>query len=91
MKIYINNPKENWVVDRFRKEFADYRPDNFTEDLSSADIIWIVAPWTWTSIPIEMLEKKKVVCSIHHIVPNKFNRSKSDEFRFRDQWTIKVI
>ncbi len=86
MKIYINNPKENWVVDRFRKEFSQYRPDNFTEDIVSADLIWIVAPWTWRNIPINILKSKKVVCTIHHIVPNKFDRSKIEEFKLRDQF-----
>ena len=86
MRIYINNPKENWVVDRFRKEFALYRSDNFTEDVSLADVVWIVAPWTWTSIPLDVLRQKKVVCTIHHIVPNKFDNTKREEFRFRDQF-----
>ena len=86
MKVYINNPRENWVVDRFRKEFALHRPKNFTENIEESDLIWIVAPWTWTSIPLKYLKSKKVVCSIHHIVPNKFNQSKRDEFRYRDQF-----
>ena len=46
MKIYINNPKENWVVDRFREEFAKYKPSNFTDDVHACDVVWIIAPWT---------------------------------------------
>lgn len=86
MKVYINNPKENWVVDRFREEFALHKSGNFTEDIYSADIVWIVAPWTWTSIPLDVLRQKKVVCTIHHIVPNKFDATKREEFRIRDQF-----
>ena len=60
MKIYINNPKENWVVDRFREEFAKYKPSNFTDDVHACDVVWIIAPWTWSSIPLEILKQKKL-------------------------------
>jgi glycosyltransferase involved in cell wall biosynthesis len=86
VRVYINNPKENWVVDRFREEFAKHKPGNFTEDVHACDVVWIIAPWTWSAIPLEILKEKKVVCTIHHIVPDKFDRSKSEEFRFRDQF-----
>ena len=46
MKVYINNPKENWVVDRFREEFVKHKPGNFTEDVHACDVVWIIAPWT---------------------------------------------
>lgn len=86
MKIYINNPNEGWVVDRFRKEFYQNNPVITTEDIRESDVIWIIAPWTWASIPVQYLQSKKVVCSIHHIVPNKFGDSKRQEFRYRDQF-----
>ena len=80
MKIYINNPNEGWVVDRFRREFCAENPDIVTENVYDADVIWIIAPWTWRSIPKHVLHSKKVVCTIHHIVPDKFTETKHLDF-----------
>ena len=45
MKIYIPDVNESWVVDRFREEFYDYNSKITTNDIKTADIIWIIAPW----------------------------------------------
>ncbi len=86
MKVFINNPNESWVVDRFRKEFKEQHPDKTVEYLTECDIIWIIAPWQWAYIPQQLLETKKVVCTIHHIVPEKFNETKVEEFLYRDRF-----
>lgn len=85
MKIYVNNPNEGWVVDRFRKEF--YTQFNQTTDnILEADVVWIIAPWTWRNIPPQILKNKKVVCTIHHLVPNKFDDAKLYDFKERDRY-----
>lgn len=85
MKIYLNNPNEGWVVDRFRKEFYKNHQEA-TENPHEANVVWIIAPWTWRQIHPTLLAQKKVVCSIHHIVPDKFDHNKKTDFLFRDRF-----
>ena len=66
-KIFINEAKESWIVDRFRQEFKNEYPHLCTENIKESDIIWIIAPWTWKKIPNKYLKSKKVVCTIHHL------------------------
>ena len=86
MKVYLNDPKENWIVDRIRKEWYENNSDISTEDINSANILWVVAPWQWMHIPVEYYKSKKVLCTIHHIVPEKFDHNKLNEFLVRDQF-----
>ena len=51
MKVFINNIDENWIVDRLRKEFYEDNQDILTNNIKDADILWIIAPWTWKKIP----------------------------------------
>ena len=73
MKIYINSPKESWVVDRFVKEWKENNKNISTNLLSKADLIWIISPWTWKKLSKKHLSSKKVICTIHHIDDKKFN------------------
>mgnify|MGYP001156700145 FL=1 len=75
MKIYVNNPKESWVVDRFRKEWYSNNKALSTKIIGTSDVIWIIAPWTWRKIPIKQLQNKKVICTVHHIDETSFSRS----------------
>tara|TARA_R110001606_G_C15402375_1_gene653287 strand:+ start:9276 stop:10238 length:963 start_codon:yes stop_codon:yes gene_type:complete len=86
VKIYINNPGENWIVDRIRKEWYDQKPDISTENVQEADLVWILAPWQWQTIDPRLLRDKRVLCTIHHVVPNKFTTQKMVEFQYRDQY-----
>ena len=86
MKIYINKVKENWVVDNFINEWKEHNSITHTKYLSNADVIWIIAPWTWRQISKKHLIKKKVVCTIHHIDFNKFNDNERDNFHERDKY-----
>lgn len=86
MNIYINNPKESWVVDRFVKEWNQY---NFKQDKTyfyGSKIIWIIAPWLWKKIPEKYLIRNKVICTIHHIDENKFDHNEKKEFLNRDKY-----
>jgi len=84
MKIYLNNPKESWVVDRFRKEWLENNSSISTKKVNSADIIWIISPWTWKKIGYRHLKNKKVICTIHHIDEDKFDKNEEINFYERD-------
>ena len=86
MKIYINKVKENWVVDRFVKEWKIYNFETKNTYFDRNTIIWIIAPWTWKKIPKKFLVKRKVVCTIHHIDEDKFKENEFAEFNERDQY-----
>ena len=86
MKIYLNNPKESWVVDRFRSEWYQDNKDISTRSILMADIIWLIAPWTWKKISLNNLSKKKVVCTIHHIDFDKFDSKEEETFYERDKY-----
>ena len=83
MKIHIIPGNENWVVDRLVEEFYDYNEDITTKNINECDVIWLLAPWRWSSISLDYLVNKKVVTTIHHIVPDKFN---VDDFKQRDNY-----
>ena len=86
MKVYMNNPNENWATDKIRADWYKQKPEISTEDPTEADIIWIAAPWMWNQISVDLLQSKKVLCTIHHIVPQKFTEDKLLEFKYRDQF-----
>ena len=83
MKIFVLQAGEDWFCDRFANEWYKYRQDISTKNPYEADIIWLLPAWQWQKIPIELLRNKLVVATIHHIVPEKFNRN---EFLLRDQF-----
>lgn len=74
MKIYLNKPKENWIVDRFVSEWSKNNFNITTNRIAKSDIVWIISPWTWKRINKKYLKIKKVICTIHHIDINKFDK-----------------
>ncbi len=66
MKIYLNNVKEDWIIDRIRNDWYKYKKDNTTKFISRSDIVWILSPWVWKKIPQRYLNEKKVLCSHYH-------------------------
>tara|TARA_Y100000591_G_C21841645_1_gene705998 strand:+ start:2236 stop:3177 length:942 start_codon:yes stop_codon:yes gene_type:complete len=85
VKIFVLAPKENWICDRFVSEWVSAHPESSTTYLQEADIIWLLADWCWNHLPINALKDKKVMASVHHIVPEKFGRNEQREFLIRDQ------
>ena len=83
MKIYLNSPKENWIVDRIKDEWAQYNHKYNSKKPKTADIFWIISPWTWQKIKKD-LENKKIVCSIYHIDEDKLDKAQLSEFQNRD-------
>ena len=84
MKIYLNSPKENWIVDRFVHEWKKHNKPITTRFIRFADIVWIISPWTWEKLPKDFLKSKKVIVTIHHIDDQKFNLK---EFKKLDLYT----
>lgn len=87
MKVFVLAPREDWICDRLVYEWYENNPDIATKDPNEADIIWVLADWAWTQIPTQLLKTKKVVTSIHHIVPNKFGATQLHDFSLREQIT----
>jgi glycosyltransferase involved in cell wall biosynthesis len=83
MKIYVLEAHENWIVDRIANEWKQHNPQTLVSKPEDADILWILAQWRWRTISPSLLSSKKVIVSMHHVVPNKFN---VDEFKYRDQF-----
>lgn len=86
MKIFINSANESWVVDRFREEWIENNQLITTDNIKDADIIWIIAPWTWKKLPRKYLINKIVVCTIHHIDFSKFDSKEKKNFYKRDNF-----
>lgn len=85
-KVFINTASENWVVDRFIKEWNLYNAKQEKSYRGGKKIIWIIAPWAWKNIPKKYLELNKTLCTIHHIDEKKFNKFEKEDFLERDKY-----
>jgi glycosyltransferase involved in cell wall biosynthesis len=83
MKVYTLRANENWFCDRFFKEWEQHAKEYCTPFMEDCDVIWLLPSWQWRRIPQRYLESKKVVASVHHIVPEKFNKN---DFMARDRF-----
>jgi hypothetical protein len=86
MKVYLTKINESWIIDRIRKEWYSTNSSISTKYGFRSDIVWMIAPWTWKKISVNLLETKKVVCSIYHIDQEKFNQQQIEEFEQRDKY-----
>ena len=59
MNIYLNNVKENWIIDRVRRDWYKHKKNISTHFISRSEIIWILSPWVWNKIPKKFLKEKK--------------------------------
>lgn len=86
-KVFILAPNEDWIVDRFVTEFYRDNPDVCSSDPSKADVIWLLADWCADKFDFNFLKTKKVITSVHHIVPEKFSDEEREKFSRRDDVT----
>jgi glycosyltransferase involved in cell wall biosynthesis len=87
-KVFVLPPSEDWIVDRFVKEWNEDNSDISVHHPKDADVIWLLADWAWQNLyHAGWLDGKKVLTTVHHIVPEKFNSSAYQEFMFRDKLT----
>jgi glycosyltransferase involved in cell wall biosynthesis len=86
--VYVNQPHEDWICDRFAKEFREDNSDIVTTNPKNADVIWALADWAWGQIPVTLSEfySKKFIVTVHHVVPDKYDPSYRREFYYRDQF-----
>jgi len=85
MKVFCHIPRENWFCDRFGKEYQEYSTLNVSHEDLDCDLIWLLASWCWNQIPYEILKSNRVVCTIHHEVPWKFDENRLNNFMARDE------
>lgn len=83
-KVFVLPPNENWIVDQMVNDWYTYNQDISTKNIIDADVVWLLADWAWNRIPASILTAKKVITTVHHIVPEKFNLA---EFQYRDKFT----
>ena len=88
MNIFCHVPREGWIVDRMGQEFKSVSSFNVSFNTIDKDtkLIWLLGSWCWNQIPEKVLEQKKVVCTIHHEVPWKFNEERKKNFIRRDRF-----
>jgi glycosyltransferase involved in cell wall biosynthesis len=85
-KVYLNNLKEDWIIDRLRKEWYQSNNEISTNNLLSSNIVWLIAPWSTNVIVNQAIKVKKTLCSIYHIDEEKFDKKSKNEFFKRDQY-----
>tara|TARA_B100000927_G_C16445732_1_gene461674 strand:+ start:569 stop:1489 length:921 start_codon:yes stop_codon:yes gene_type:complete len=83
MKIFVPKINESWIVDRAREEWHKNNKDISTKLRNKSDVIWIMAPWLLKSKHLDLFEKRKVLCTYHHIDLDDF---KIDEFKEIDKY-----
>jgi glycosyltransferase involved in cell wall biosynthesis len=88
MKVFLLAPGENWIVDRFCQEWKQHNADVTTDNPREADVFWLIADWAYNHVPYEFLKTKRVLTSVHHIVPEKFGERELAEFAHRDAITF---
>jgi len=84
MKTFVLAIQEGprWACDNICSDIINFSQD-FGQSLEECKSIWLLSNWQWSAIPKNYLSQKKVVCTIHHIVEEKFNKL---EFKSRDEF-----
>lgn len=84
-KVYVLPPNEDWICDRFVKEWNEDNADISVMQPQQANVIWLFSDWVWSNLyRTGQLRGKKVITTIHHIVPEKFGTVEESEFKSRD-------
>lgn len=87
-KVYVLPPSEDWIVDRFVKEWNEDNKDISVLNPKDADVVWLLADWCWEQMFFKgLLKNKKVLTTVHHIVPEKFKDIDVHNFLLRDKIT----
>lgn len=73
MNLFIPSPSENWIIDRIINEYKIHTSHEIVDDIYKCDTILLYASYLWNHFNIDVLRKKRVVTTIHHLVPQKVN------------------
>ena len=84
MKIFCHIPREKWFCDRYGEEYQKFSSHSVNFNDPDSDLYWLLAGWCWRQIDPRLLALKKVICTIHHEVPWKFDKNRLTEFLERD-------
>jgi glycosyltransferase involved in cell wall biosynthesis len=87
MKIYILAEKEGWITDVLEKEWIEGNKDLYTTNYQEADIIWVLSDYIIRRLPLALLMRKKVITTIHHMVPNKMTPNLINHYKYLDKVT----
>ena len=87
MKIFILAARENWITDRLEAEWIKNNKELYTQNIQEADIIWILSNYRVNQIPIEYYKQKKVITTIHHVVPWKMDEKLKNHYKYLDKIT----
>ena len=87
MKIFIIAAKENWITDQLYNEFVSSNKLLVTNNIYESDIIWILSNYMVYQINNKLLTSKKVITTIHHIVPWKMNEERIKHYKYLDSIT----
>lgn len=82
----LTSIKNKWICDVLKDEFIEFSGLNIVNDPADADIIWLLAPWSYRKISKKLLNTKFVVTTIHHIDWNKYEENR-DYYKFIDNIT----
>lgn len=85
-KTWLLAPKEDWICDRMVDEWYQGNPDISVRNVDDANVIWLLSDWCWQQVPRPTLYSKKVLVTVHHVVPEKFGPRERLEFEFRDRF-----
>ena len=85
-KVFTLPANEDWIVDRLCREWNEDNSDISANSPYEADVLWLFASWCWRNVPQDLLRRKKVVVTVHHIVPEKFDQNRIRDFLDRDQY-----
>ncbi len=76
----LKNIKNKWICDVLKDEFIGYYKDNsgieIINDSGKADVIWLLAPWSYRKMNMQHLRSKFVISTIHHIDLDKLDENK---------------
>ena len=84
--VYLNKINENWIVDRFRREWYTHNRSFSTKNIYRSELIWLIASWNWQNVKPRQLTERKVLCTVHHIDEDKFDTAESNNFFKRDNY-----
>ena len=82
LRVFVLRPNEDWIVDTIAQDYEGRTSHQVVRDPAAADVIWLLGSWCWTRVE-PYLKGKTVICTVHHVVPSKFDFS---QFRARDQY-----
>lgn len=86
MKIYINSFEQSFTSARTKNQWCEKKPDTISNNPEDADIIWISDFRGWKNVEIELLKRKKVLCSISDLSKIKIY-CKQNEIDFKNDFS----